>query len=69
MNDLVQPEGSGALVAQNLEGRQYVGPLRGNRSHPGERFATAGPEDLTEEKDILTREDPRSSGRRACGQQ
>ena len=69
VEDLVQREGPGALVAQNLKDRRYVRLLYGDLSHLGERFTTVSAEALAEAKSILTRENPLTSGRRACGQQ
>ncbi len=69
VEDLVQREGPGALVAQNLKDRRYVRVLYGSLTDVGKRFSQVNPEALNEAKTILTRRSTFTSGREALGQQ
>ncbi len=69
VEDLVQREGAGTLLVQNLRDAHYVRVVYGSLSHLAERLAAVSPEALAEAKTILTREDEFTSEREALGQQ
>lgn len=69
VEDLVQREGAGALVAENLRDPHYVRVVYGTHSRVAKRFATVSGEALAEARFILTREDEFTSARKALGQQ
>lgn len=69
VEDLVQREGAGALIAENLKDAHYVRVVYRSLAHLGERFAQVSSQALAEAKSILTREDAFTSGRKPLGQQ